>query len=516
MAASSTRPAAAGGYPAGFRFGAATAAYQIEGAVAEGGRGESIWDRFCRLEGAVANGDTGDVACDHYHRWREDLDLMAELGLESYRFSIAWPRVQPDGRGPVNREGLDFYSRLVDGLLERGIEPIATLYHWDLPQALQDEGGWAARDTAERFAEYTAIVADGLGDRVSQWITHNEPWVVAFLGHEKGDKAPGVRDWRTAIAVAHHLLLSHGLAVPVLRQRTTAGGSVGITLNLHPMRPASGSQEDHAAAVRLDGHQNRWFLDPVLRGRYPDDLRSLYEQRLGPLEFIREADLPVVAAPVDFLGVNYYAPSRAKADPGALPLEAVGDRPAEPTTAMGWEVDASGLHEMLVRLGRDYGPLAIAITENGSAYPGDEVVDGRVEGPRAAGVPADAPRGGARGGRRRGGRPPVSRVVAARQLRVGARVRHALRARARRLRDAGAHAEVERALVSRPHRRGSPRRAGLEDRPAYFRPALNIDGSWVSRRGMSRRERLTACSRPVVASGPCSPGPCPTSRCSGW
>jgi beta-glucosidase len=365
-----------GAFPAGFRFGAAMAAYQIEGAVAEDGRGASIWDTFCRRPGMVAGGDTGDVACDHYHRWREDLDLMASLGIESYRFSIAWPRVQPDGRGPWNRSGLDFYRRLAEGLRERGIEAVATLYHWDLPQALQAAGGWAVRDTAERFAEYAAAMARELGDVVDGWITHNEPWVVAFLGHAEGVKAPGLRDWPTALRVAHHLLLSHGLATQALRA-VTAVVPVGIALNLAPVR-----SEDPVAARRMDGHLNRWFLDPLLRRRYPDDMLAHYARRYGPLDVVRAGDMETIAQPLDFLGVNYYFPPRVRAEPSRQPLELATVLPPPPTTAMGWEVDPDGLHELLVRLRRDYGEVAIYITENGAAFEDGPVVNGTLEDPR--------------------------------------------------------------------------------------------------------------------------------------
>ncbi len=368
-------------YPPGFRFGVATAAYQIEGAWDEDGRGESIWDRFCRTPGAVAGGDTGDVACDHYHRWREDLDLLAAMRIESYRFSIAWPRVQPDGRGPLNRKGVRFYRRLVEGLLERGIEPLATLYHWDLPQALQDGGGWAARDTAERFAEYARAMADELGDVVAQWITHNEPWVVAFLGHAEGRKAPGLRDWPTALRVAHHVLVSHGLAVQALRAGTPAGTPVGITLNLHPQRPVTDTDADRAAARIADGYANRWFLDPVLRGSYPQDLIEVYGRAFGPLEAVLPGDLELIAQPLDFLGVNYYFPHRVAADPASLPLGARHAAPVGPLTSMGWEQDPSGLHEVLTRVRRDYGDIPIAITENGAAFDDGDVVDGFVDDP---------------------------------------------------------------------------------------------------------------------------------------
>jgi beta-glucosidase len=368
--------------PDGFRFGAATAAYQIEGAAREDGRGESIWDRFAALNG----GDTGDVACDHYHRWRSDLVLMSALGLESYRFSISWPRVQPEGRGPLNHRGVAFYRRLVEGLLERGIEPVATLYHWDLPQARQLAGGWAVRETADRFAEYAALMAAELGDLVEGWITHNEPWVVAFLGHATGVKAPGVRDWPTALTVAHHLLVSHGLAVDAVRAGARAGVPVGITLNLTPMRPASSSDADRAAAWRMDGHQNRWFLDPVFRGSYPSDLLEHYSRRFGAL---RTDELSVVARPIDFLGVNYYSPALVRAAPGVAPLLAETVRAGAPCTAMGWPVDAGGLHEILTRLHRDYDSPTIYITENGAAYDDEELVDGVVEDPSRVAYLAD-------------------------------------------------------------------------------------------------------------------------------
>jgi beta-glucosidase len=359
-------------FPVSFRFGVAMAAYQIEGAVDEDGRGLSIWDAFCRRPGAVAGGDTGDVACDHYHRWREDLDLMASLGVESYRFSISWPRVQPDGRGELNRAGVDFYKRLCEGLRERGIEAVATLYHWDLPQARQAAGGWAARDTAERFAEYAALMGAELGDVVDGWITHNEPWVVAFLGHAEGTKAPGIRDWPTALRASHHLLLSHGWALEALR-----GKPVGITLNLAPVR-----SDDPAAALRMDGYLNRWFLDPVFRGRYPEDMVEHYERRYGPFDVVQPGDLEAISQKLDFLGINYYMPQRVRSDPSRQPLEIVSVLPPPPTTAMGWEIDADGLHELLVRVRRDYGDVPIYITENGAAFEDGPVVNGTLEDPR--------------------------------------------------------------------------------------------------------------------------------------
>jgi beta-glucosidase len=368
-------------FPPTMRLGAATASFQIEGAVEADGRGESIWDRFCATPGAVANGDTGEPACDHYRRWESDLDLMAALGLESYRFSIAWPRVQPSGRGAANAAGLGFYKRLCEGLLERGIEPIATLYHWDLPQALQDAGGWGERETAERFADYAALVAGELGDCVSQWITHNEPWVVAFLGYAYGTKAPGIRHWPTALRASHHLLLSHGLALQALRAQLGELAQIGIALNQYPFHPAGPSEADRDAARRMDGHLNRWFLDPVLRGSYPADMVALYEGMYGPPESMGDGDLAVIHAPIDFLGVNYYNPQRIAAAPGNLPLQARQVRPLPPTTAMGWEVHPDGLHQVLTRLRRDYGPVPVYITENGASFDDPPASNGHVEDP---------------------------------------------------------------------------------------------------------------------------------------
>jgi beta-glucosidase len=356
----------------GFVWGAATAAFQIEGATTVDGRGESIWDRFAASPGRVRNGDTGEPACEHYYRWREDLDLMQSLGLQGYRFSISWPRVQPDGRGPVNRKGLDFYHRLVDGLRERGIAPLATLYHWDLPQTLQEEGGWGNRDVVERFVEYADVVFAELGDGVSDWITHNEPWVIAFLGHAYGTKAPGASDWPLALRASHHVLLSHGLAVRRFREAAREG-RIGITLDLTVVAPATESREDAAAARRLDGHQNRWFLDPVFRGSYPADMVELYESRFGPFDAVLDGDLELISQPLDFLGVNFYRPHVV----AAADVEPLGgsslDLDAE-LTAMGWPVVPSALTDLLVRVQRDYGDLPLLITENGAAF--DDRLDG--------------------------------------------------------------------------------------------------------------------------------------------
>jgi len=350
-----------------FVWGAATAAFQIEGATKADGRGESIWDRFAATEGKVAQGDTGDPACEHYYRWRDDLDLMKSLGLGGYRFSISWPRIQPTGRGPANQRGLDFYRALVEGMLERGIRPLATLYHWDLPQALEEEGGWASRDVVERFTEYAVILFDQLGDLVSDWITHNEPWVTSFLGYAYGVKAPGITDWPTALRAAHHSLLAHGAALRAYRDGNGTG-NVGITLDLTVAKPASASPADIAAAERLDGHHNRWFLDPVFRSSYPTDMVELYDERVGAIDFVQDGDLELIAQPIDFLGINFYRPNVVEAvDDGSVLEFAEVDQDAE-HTAMGWPVVPSALTELLVRLDRDYGGVPFLITENGAAF----------------------------------------------------------------------------------------------------------------------------------------------------
>jgi len=361
-------------FPEGFVWGSATSSYQIEGAAHEDGRGESIWDRFAKTRSNIRDGSNGDVACDHYHRWRDDIALLAELGHAAYRFSIAWPRVIPTGRGAVNERGLDFYSRLVDGLLERGIAPYATLFHWDLPQALDERGGWPKRDTAEAFVEYADVVTRRLGDRVKRWITHNEPWCSSMLAYERGIHAPGRKDWRAALAASHHILLSHGMAVPVVR-RNSAEAEVGITVNLSPCVPASTSPEDHAAARVHDGYMNRWFLDPVFRATYPADMIAEYGAR-GRLpedwtSLVRPGDLRQIAAPTDFLGVNYYNRHVARSD--AIPEEKNAPRnvflaPQSEWTDIGWEVYAAGLFEVLMRVHLEYRPDKLYVTENGAAY----------------------------------------------------------------------------------------------------------------------------------------------------
>jgi beta-glucosidase len=371
-------------FPADFRWGAATAAYQIEGAAHEDGRGESIWDRFCATPGHVLNNDTGDVACDHYHRYREDVRLMQELGLNAYRFSIAWPRILPHGRGQVNAAGLDFYERLVDTLLAAKIEPFVTLYHWDLPQALQDEvGGWGSRETANAFAEYTDIVSRRLGDRVQSWITLNEPYVSTFIGHETGRHAPGLRDPKLAWQVSHHLLLAHGLAVPILRTNSGPQTHVGITLSLSPTEPAKNTPADQATAQFADGKLNRWFLDPIFHGSYPTDMLNLLPMLGDFVPKMETGDAEIIARPIDFLGVNYYYRTIVHQKPGE-PIgnyEQVKPQGAEYTT-MGWEVYPEGLRQLLVRLHTDYTIPEIYITENGAAFADEVGEDGKVHDPR--------------------------------------------------------------------------------------------------------------------------------------
>jgi beta-glucosidase len=364
--------------PEHFYWGVATAAYQIEGAVSEDGRGESIWDRFCATPGHILNNDTGDVACDHYHRYREDIQIMQELGVNAYRFSIAWPRILPFGRGPVNLLGLDFYDRLVDTLLEAGIEPFVTLYHWDLPQALQDQvGGWASRETASAFADYADVVSRRLGNRVRYWMTLNEPWVSAFMGHETGDMAPGLHEPRLAWQVSHHLLLAHGLAVPILRANGQPDTRVGIVLNLSPAEPATPTEQDRQAARALDGKTNRWFLDPIFRGSYPADVLAALGNLAPQTE---EGDAVIIARPLDFLGVNYYYRNivHQQADGS---IEMLHPTDAEYTT-MNWEVYPAGLRELLLHLHREYSIPQLFVTENGAAFPDTISEDNQVHDPR--------------------------------------------------------------------------------------------------------------------------------------
>ncbi|MEV8444450.1 GH1 family beta-glucosidase [Streptomyces parvus] len=363
--------------PADFTWGVATAAYQIEGAVAEDGRSPSIWDTFSHTPGKVDGGDTGDTACDHYHRVPEDIGLIKRLGADAYRFSIAWPRVVPGGDGPVNKAGLDFYDRLVDGLLEAGVTPFATLYHWDLPQVLQDRGGWTVRETSEHFAVYASHVVERLGDRVKDWATLNEPLCSAWIGHLEGRMAPGLTDLTAAVRASYHLHLGHGLAVQAIRA-ASSDARVGIVNNLSPIEPASGSEADLAAARRADGHINRWWLDPILGRGYPQDMVEEYGVELP----VQPGDLETIAAPLDWLGLNYYFRQIVTADPdGTAPHARQVSVPGARLTHMDWEVHAEGLEQLLLRLTEEYGVQRIYVTENGSAYEDVVAADGSVHDP---------------------------------------------------------------------------------------------------------------------------------------
>jgi beta-glucosidase len=358
-------------FGADFLWGCATSSYQIEGAAHEDGRVESIWDRFAATPGKIRDGSSGAVACDHYHRWPEDLDIARSLGLDAYRFSIAWPRIFDGVNAAPNGKGLGFYERLVDGMLERGLQPWATLYHWDLPQWLQDRGGWNERATVDAFVELADAVTRRLGDRVKHWITHNEPWCTAMIGHHEGWHAPGTTDFKTALQVCHHVLLSHGKAVPVIRANVP-DAQVGIALSLHPVRAASDSPEDRAALLRHDGLRFRWFMDPLYGRGYPAATLGAVGQAAPA---ILDGDLDAIAVPTDFLGVNYYFPETVAHAPGQGPL---GARVLPPgaqaqTTAMGWEVAPQGLTELLQRIEDEYRPGPIYLTENGSCY--DDAVE---------------------------------------------------------------------------------------------------------------------------------------------
>jgi beta-glucosidase len=377
-------------FPDGFRWGVSTASYQIEGSVTADGRGRSIWDTFAHTPGKVDGGDTGDVACDHYQRFGEDVRLMAELGVSAYRFSVAWPRIRPERSGRLNQRGLDFYRRLVDELLDHGIEPWPTLYHWDLPQWVEDAGGWPVRDTAAHFVDYVGDVHDALGDRVRQWITMGEPWCVAFLGYASGVHAPGRTDGSAAVRAAHHLLLGHGRAVQALGA-ADPGVDVGLALNLEAVRSASDDPADLDAARRVDGITGRFFLDPVLRGRYPADVIDDLD---GVTDFshVKDGDLEAISAPISFLGINYYRRDLVRAGKdGGMPSAWPGSEHVEvvegtvPVTSMGWDIYPSGLAETLIRVSQDYADvvadLPLYVTENGAAFPDRAGVDGQFHDP---------------------------------------------------------------------------------------------------------------------------------------
>ncbi len=362
--------------PRDFVLGAATAAYQIEGAVSADGRGESIWDRFSHAPGAIKDGQTGDMACDHYHRWSEDVGLMTRLGLDAYRFSIAWPRVLPMGGGEVNSAGLDFYDSLVDALLKAGIAPFVTLYHWDLPQALQDRGGgWLRRGIVEDYLAYADIVTRRLGDRVRHWVTFNEPWTFTWCGYAFGEDAPGLKlGARGALTASHHALLAHGLAVPLIRANAP-GAQIGIVLDLNAVSPASDRPEDVAATRRFDGCQNRWYLDALFRGAYPEDMVRVYGE-LAPDAQV--GDLAAMATPLDYLGINVYRRSVIAEGKDVPPVNFTRVSPPGRHTGIGWEVYPSGLFDILDCVHRNYAPKALYITENGAAYPDRIEADGTI------------------------------------------------------------------------------------------------------------------------------------------
>ncbi|MEU4394564.1 GH1 family beta-glucosidase [Kribbella sp. NPDC023855] len=362
------------GLPSGFRWGVATSAYQIEGAVDVDGRTPSIWDTFCKVPGAIDNGDTGDVACEHYTRMPQDVALIKELGLDTYRFSVSWSRVQPHGTGPVNPAGIAFYDRLVDELLAQGIDPWVTLYHWDLPQELEDAGGWPARDTAYRFADYSMLVFDALSDRVDTWTTLNEPWCSAMLGYAYGAHAPGRKEYPAAVAAVHHLLLGHGLATERMREAAPRKLDIGITLNAATAYPASDAEPDLEAARRADGMGARLYLDPLVHGRYPADV--IADLAAEGIEIpVQEGDLATISAPIDVLGINYYFSQKftgyddqgRTVDDNGLPI--IRTLPLnKPRTAMDWEIVPEGFTDLLVRISKDYPGLPMVITENGSAF----------------------------------------------------------------------------------------------------------------------------------------------------
>lgn len=353
-------------FPENFLWGVATASYQIEGAVNEDGRGESIWDVFSHTPGKTLNGDTGDVACDHYHRWREDVALMKSLGYKAYRFSLAWPRILPDGRGKINQPGLDFYSRLVDALLEAGIQPLVTLYHWDLPAAL--ENAWLNRSVVDAFAEYSGVVSRHLGDRVKTWFTINEPWCASHLSYTIGEHAPGMQDRSMSILAAHHLLMAHGVAVKEIRA-AVPGAKVGIVLNMSPVYNDPDSPVSQQMIQHVDGEVNRWFIDPLYGRGYPTDMLDDYV-RMGALEstqpdFIKPGDIDLIAQETDLLGINYYTPHLISADTDEVLAEKRAD---VPKTEMGWELYPQGLFEILERVWREYQPKQMMVTENGASY----------------------------------------------------------------------------------------------------------------------------------------------------
>lgn len=364
-------------FPEGFLWGVATASYQIEGAFKEDGRGESIWDRFSHTPGKIIDGSNGDVTCDHYRLYPGDIEIMKELGIKTYRLSLSWPRIFPDGKGKPNEKGIAFYKKLIGMLVDSGIKPAVTLLHWDLPQKLQDIGGWANREITDCFERYARYVFKELGDLVPIWITHNEPSVYTFVGNWEGRHAPGIRDFSTALQVSHNLLLAHGKAVLAYREMGY-NGEIGITQNMTPMYPASQDEKDAAAAVRCDGYWNRWFVDPVLKGCYPQDILDWYSSRVV-LPEITEEDLAIISTPVDFIGLNNYFASSVKANSSKWPMELSEDFIGEYRTEMGWGINPEGIYDLLMKLHRDYNGIKIYITENGAAFRDMVNREGKVE-----------------------------------------------------------------------------------------------------------------------------------------
>jgi beta-glucosidase len=357
-----------------FLWGVATSSYQIEGAAFEDGRGLSIWDTFCKVPGKVAKGDNGDVACDHYHRYQEDLDLMKWMGVDAYRFSVAWPRVIPNGTGQINAAGVDFYDRLIDAALERGIEPWLTMYHWDLPEALQQRGGWNNREIVSWFEEYANLLTTRFGDRVKNWMTLNEPLCSAWIGHLYGDMAPGIQDLQTALNASHHLLMSHGIATQVVRANVPQS-RVGIVINVTPAVPATDSEDDRRAAELANGFDNDWFLNPVFGKPYPHDV----VEALGKSPDVRDGDMSLIHQETDFLGANFYFRQTVQSDPSGKPLPLKGvRREGVKRTAMDWEVHAPAFEDILLKISRHHAPKAMYITENGSAWD-DKITDGNIE-----------------------------------------------------------------------------------------------------------------------------------------
>ncbi|AFK85369.1 MULTISPECIES: GH1 family beta-glucosidase [Thermoanaerobacterium] len=363
-------------FPKGFLFGTATSSYQIEGAVNEDGRTPSIWDTFSKTSGMTYNGDTGDIACDHYHRYKEDVVILKEIGVKAYRFSIAWPRIFPE-KGNFNPKGIDFYKRLVEELLKNDIIPVATIYHWDLPQWAGDLGGWLNRDLIYWYSEYSQKLFKEIGNVVPMWITHNEPWCASILSYGIGEHAPGHKDYREALIAAHHILLSHGEAVKIFRDMNIKESQIGITLNLTPAYPASERDVDRLAAQYADGFSNRWFLDPIFKGNYPEDMIELYKEEIGKFDFIKSEDLGIISQPIDFLGINFYSRSIVKYSEKSM-LKWIGVEGPGAKTDMGWEIRPESLYDLLKRLDKEYTRIPIYITENGAAFKDIITEDGKV------------------------------------------------------------------------------------------------------------------------------------------